>query len=344
MKNLQQLISLFALLLALSLFAFTTKQNIEETSIFNQLSYQELVKAEIETDLDSLMNSKKTETEVPATLTFEDGGKMEQKWAITLQVRGKFRRRTCQFPPLRLNFSKKDLNAKGMKTHNNLKLVVHCLDSEAGDEYVLREYLAYKLYQRLSPESYRVQLLRVKYKDSKKKKTFTHFAILMEDEDELAERLGGKVCEDCYNLPKEKFRSENVNMQDLFQYLIGNTDWSAPMARNLKLMETSKDGKFIMIPYDFDFSGFVSAPYASVDAVTMGVKTVKERVFLGFAQSPEEMETTVKHYKYKEKELNDVIKKFKWISLESKEHLLEYLNSFYRCLDAGLDLKTPGKC
>lgn len=343
MKKLAPALVLFVITLIISAFVFKFPP-ADEISIFDRLHYQEILKVEIETDLDSLMNTKRTEAEVPATFVYEDATSAKQNMQVTLQVRGKFRRRTCQFPPLRINFSKKDLKTQGLKLHNNLKLVVHCMDSEAGDEYVLREYLAYKLYEVLSPESYRVQLLRVKYKDSQKKRSFTHYGILMEDEDELAERLNGKVCEDCFNLPLENFRMENVHKQDLFQYLIGNTDWSTSMVRNMKLMLSAKDNKYIIVPYDFDFSGFVSAPYASVDATAMGVKTVKERVFLGFAKSPEEMKTTIALYKSKEKELKEIVKKCKYINLESKTHLLDYLDSFYKCLNAGLDLKTPGKC
>jgi hypothetical protein len=126
--------------------------------------------------------------------------------------------------------------------------------------------------------------------------------------------------------------------------MIGNTDWSASMARNLKMMQTGKDEKFIIVPYDFDFSGFVSAPYASVDATAMGIKTVQERVFLGFAKSPDEMKATIELYKAKEKEIKDIIRKCKLVTPESRIFLMDYIDSFYQCLKAGLDLKTPGKC
>lgn len=343
MKHIQPFYYFGVTIVLLSTFAFTERQ-AETTGIFQALNYQEMVKVEITTDLDSLLNTKKTEDEIPATFAFEDAAKQDQTWKVKLQVRGKFRRRICQFPPLRLTFPKKELTAKGLNAHNDLKLVVHCLDNEAGDEYVLREYLAYKLYQVISAESYKVQLLRVKYKDIKKKQTFTRYGILLEDEDDLSERLGGKACEDCYNTPKEKFRPDNLNTQDLFQYMIGNTDWSTSMARNVKLLPCKSDEKFIVVPYDFDFSGFVSAAYASVDTAAMKIKNVRERVFLGYAQDPAELKSAVALFQSKEKELREVVRKFKLITPESKTQMLDYLDSFYKCLKTGLDLKTPGKC
>jgi len=204
--------------------------------------------------------------------------------------------------------------------------------------------VAYKLYQVLSEQSYRVQLLRVKYKDIKKKKTFTRYGILLEDEDELGERLGGKACEDCYNTPKEKFRPDNLNTQDLFQYMIGNSDWSTSMARNVKLVQCKQDERFVVVPYDFDFSGFVSTAYASVDMAAMKIKNVRERVFLGYAQDPSELKSAVELFQSKEKELREVVKKFKLITPESKAQLLDYIDSFFKCVNGGLDIKTPGKC
>jgi len=221
---------------------------------------------------------------------------------------------------------------------------VHCVDNEAGDQYIMREYMAYKLYQVLSPYSYRVQLLRVKYRDTQSKQTYTRYAILLEDEDELAERLEGKLCEDCYGSPKANFRENDINTHDLFQYLIGNTDWDHDMLRNVKLLTCQTDSKCVLVPYDFDFSGFVNTAYASVDSKNLGVQTVQQRVFLGFAQSPEEMKATIELFQSKQKELESCIRKFKFPLPESKIYMLNYLESFYKCLNAGLDLKNPGKC
>lgn len=99
----------FFAILFLIITAFTFAEKQEETAtIFQQLNHQELLKVEIETDLDSLLNTKKTEEEIPATFAFEDAAKQKQNWQVKLQVRGKFRRRICEFPPLRLTFPKKN--------------------------------------------------------------------------------------------------------------------------------------------------------------------------------------------------------------------------------------------
>ncbi|MFN7115980.1 MAG: hypothetical protein ACK4TA_04230 [Saprospiraceae bacterium] len=330
--------------LMLHVVGFTLVKKEPTQSIFDSLHFQEVLKVEIETDIDSLLNARRSNAEIPAKFFYKDAAGKAQSWDIDLQVRGKFRRRICEFPPLKLTFPKKKVMEAGFNDHNDLKLVVHCADNEAGDEYILREYMAYRLYQILSPESYRVQLLRVKYRDTQDRSVVTRYAILLEDEDELSARLGGTVCEDCYNITKEKFRLDNANTQDLFQYLIGNTDWSVNMMRNVKLLKCNKDEKYIIVPYDFDFSGLVSAPYASVDQANMGVQNVRQRVFLGFAKSPEELTPAIELFNNKRKEMEDFIKKFKLSLPETRMQMLDYLDSFFECTKTGLDLKTPVKC
>ncbi len=60
---------------------------------------------------------------------------------------------------------------------NDLKLVVPC----RGDDYVINEWLVYKLYNLLSDKSFKARLVQVDFEDSlKRKKTETHYCILLE--------------------------------------------------------------------------------------------------------------------------------------------------------------------
>ena len=66
---------------------------------------------------------------------------------------------------------------------------------------------------------------------------------------------------------------------DVFEYLIGNTDWSAVFNHNVVLIRDAA-GRATAIPYDFDFSGLVDAEYASV-APELPMRDVKQRIFRG---------------------------------------------------------------
>src|SRR5690606_9238581 len=100
---------------------------------------------------------------------------------------------------------KEKLVGENIKPHNKLKLVTHCLDDKNdGQENLLKEYLAYKLYNELTDQSYRVQLIRINYVDTKGKVSkIRRYGIIIEDTDEMAERLGGEEC-DCLNPGKEQ--------------------------------------------------------------------------------------------------------------------------------------------
>ncbi len=335
---------LYILLFLLIISGLSTANGQPEPGIFERLSYKELLKVELTLDLDSLQALKMTELSLPATFAYKDKNGKQERYVVRIDVRGKFRRRFCQMPPLLITFPKKELQSAGMNRHNDLKLVPHCMDNEQGDACILREYLAYKLYQILTPHSFRVQLLQVKYRNSRDNTSLTRYALLLEDEDDLKERLGGKFCNACYGLDSEQFQPEHARLHDLFQYMIGNTDWSVPMHRNLKILTFQLDSNYLIVPYDFDFSGLVQAPYAIPDQ-TLGIHTVRERIYLGFPYPPEDLEPTIKLFEERKPALLRVVRNFKLLDVEERQNMIQYIESFYKCcINAGLDLHTPGGC
>lgn len=315
----------------------------ESGSIFDHFSQQEEgLKVEIEFDIDSMLASKKEEDEIPGTFSYKDAEGNEHTWTIDLQVRGRFRRRICPFPPLKVNFKKKELAEAGYNDHNDLKLVTHCIDNDMGDDNVLREYLVYKMYQIVSDVYYRVQLVKVKYKDSDSGTSFTRYGILLEDEDEMKERYNSKLCEDCFGFPRDSMLMTNVNTHDLFQYMIANPDWSFNMLRNMKLLVPEDGSKAMIVPYDFDFSGVVNATYAVPDP-TLGITHVRQRKFMGFATTNEELQPTIEHFKSKQEELDKLIRKFKPLSAFHRRDMMQFVDSFFTCLGE-FDVQTISMC
>src|SRR5262249_20868567 len=63
---------------------------------------------------------------------------------------------------------------------------------------------------------------------------------------------------------------------------IGNTDYSTAYFHNTKVLRT-KSNAFLPVAYDFDMSGLVSAPYATVDPA-LGIESVRQRVYRGFCR------------------------------------------------------------
>lgn len=281
----RQLVTFSFLLGAFTLFAQDGNQQVfkvPSVSIFSMFQTDTVVKVTIETDLDSLINYRKRSTYQPAKFIYALADGTTVTRSMKVKPRGKFRRRVCEFPTIKLNFSKKDLKADGMAKYDDYKVVTHCMDDKKeSKENVLREYLAYKLYNILSPNSYQVHYLEITYVDSKNKmNTLKRTGFLIEDTGELEDRVGVEVLSEP-RLPIDSFDLEQYNSVALFQYMIGNVDWRvSPFAKNTKVMRGKEVGKYQVIPYDFDFSGLVSVSYMSV-AKHLGQKNVRQRIFLG---------------------------------------------------------------
>lgn len=299
-------------------------------SIFSRLSRSgQLIELTLRTDMDELINNRRREEYQPAELYVTEKKGVETQWEVEAVPRGNYRRRICTFPPLRLNFAKSQLEERGLNPeYDKMKVVTHCLEGKEGKDCVLKEYLAYKLYNQLNPKSYRVQLARITYLDTKGKyKKIKNYSILIEETDELAHRLGGVEFEGL-NQPPESFATAEENLLSVFQYMIGNDDWDFVMLRNVKLIRPDDGGGLIPVPYDFDFSGLVNAPYAVPNA-KYGLSNVRQRVFMGHAAEEEQLQKTLEHFRRYHLHLRTIIKNFRLLSLAERTKAIKYIDSFY---------------
>ena len=212
--------------------------------------------------------------------------------AITLEARGKSRRRRdiCRFPPLRVRFPDKPKEASLFHKQGSLKLVTHCRNSSSYDQYLLREYAVYRLYNLVTPESLNVRLLEVTYTDDGDN-IATRPGFFIEDGDDAARRLGVKEV-DTGDLPISAINPKDGARYAVFQYLIGNTDWAMAVGpdptdccHNSKLFGDATDARTDLtpVPYDFDNAGLVDAPYA-VPNEALATRDVRTRVYRGFCR------------------------------------------------------------
>ncbi|MDX2281028.1 MAG: hypothetical protein NW218_15680 [Saprospiraceae bacterium] len=293
-------------------------------SIFNHLTKVEAAKITIEADFTTLIANKKTNQYFPGTLTTEDG----QTLKMELRPRGKYRRKISEIPPLKIKFSKKMLVAAGFDTLNEIKLVLPCTDNMESDELLVKEYLAYRMFEQLSPLSVKARLIKLTLRDShveKSKKTM--FAMLVEDEEESSVRLKGTVV-DSYGIPADSLLMNQAALVAVYNYMIGNTDWEIAMIRNVRLLKAPESGKVIVLPYDFDFSGFVSAPYASPSSDS-GLKTVKDRFLMASGLKQDALKrATLLIQNNKEKLMN--ICNSRYLSRITINEVTEYLDTYFQ--------------
>jgi hypothetical protein len=237
----------------------------------------------------------------PATITYKGTEGNLVMVPIKARTRGIWRLRMCEFPPLRLNFSAETSKGTIFQLLDKPKLVSYCHDTDSYEQYILQEYQLYRIYQLLTPVSHRARLLRVVYADSADGKVRARrYAFIMEEPTALAKRLGGTMIAQHGARPGDLDSFQDA-LFGVFQYFIGNTDFSEAGLHNVELMLTT-DGVVKPIAYDFDFSGAVNARYAVVDA-TLGIPNVRQRLFRGYCLDPESYANAIAAFQEKKSEI-----------------------------------------
>lgn len=247
----------FFLLTGIS-FAQGTSDILFSESAVNETDPAKLMTLRLEIPIKTLRKETNDSTYVPSMLYFKE----KETWdsiPVKIRTRGEFRRKKCIFPPVKLKFSKKDIPNTVFDHNKKLKLVVPCRHEEAKNDNVVKEYLAYKLYEPVTPYHFKTRLVNLEWsqKASKKKSGHQLKGILLEDLDHLADRVGG----DAYDRTVHPMRLDTLNgiRNAFFQYMIGNADYSVTVGHNYKIIYHNE--KFLVIPYDFDLAGLVNADY-----------------------------------------------------------------------------------
>ena len=260
---------------------------------------------------------------------------------VRIRARGKNRRNpeTCSFPPLRLNFEKESVAETVFAGQNKLKLVTHCQRATSFQQYILREYLAYRFYNQITDYSFRVRLLEVTYIDSAKSgRSVTRSAFLIEDRDEMAKRNGAKVVK-VESIGRHDLEPEVANLHELFQFMIGNTDWSALFGpegdlccHNTVLIKAQGSRHIIPVPYDFDNSGLVNAPYAE-PGIRLPIRSVTERLYRGFCRPDEVVMASVERFREQRPAMQASIDNQAGLTKGTRKTLTRYLNGFFKTVD-----------
>jgi hypothetical protein len=240
----------------------------------------------IQAPLANLVRNRATNNLVQGTLTDPSG----QLLPISLNPRGITRRTadTCDFPPLRVRFTAPPAASSIFFGQKKLKLITHCRSSEAFQQYVLLEYSAYKMYNLLTPHSFRVRLANIDYRGPDGRPVISRVGYFLEDLSDLAKRNGMKETHAPNLIPIADLSPPDAARYALFEDMIANHDWSmraGPAGKecchNAELMGPLAPGSTIPVPYDFDFSGFVDTPYATPPD-ELHISSVRERVYRGY--------------------------------------------------------------
>jgi hypothetical protein len=250
---------------------------------------------------------------------------------VQIKTRGHFRKLkgNCLYPPLLIQFPKEGLHLSSVfSEQKKLKLVMPC----SGDEYLIREWLVYKLYNLVTAKSFRARLVKVKLEDTKNKKTTAPFyGILLEEEKQMANRNQALAVEQ--KLKPQQTQTNAFLTMSVFQYLIANTDWSVEYQQNIKLLVTDSNTIPIAVAYDFDHAGIVNTPYAR-PAEELQMRSIRERRYRGYCiQDMKVFETVIAQYNRLK---NDIYNIYTGCTLLDEKYIkstIKYLDEFYTTIN-----------
>ena len=256
-----------------------------------------LLRATLRADLRTLFNDRDTVNpgRHPGTFAFIDSTGQLVTLPVELSTRGHYRRQhgNCAVPPIRLRITREAARGTLFRGQRSLKLVTHCRDLDQYDSYVLEEHLIYRTLNILTDTSFRTRLVRLNWVDDRDTtKHDEHWAFFIEDDDDLGRRIGGEVVDQ--RGATLRFIGDRVDFVALFEYFIGNTDWSVPGLHNMRLYNLGAGG-YTVVPYDFDFSGVILTRYAGPDK-RLPIKSVRERLYRGICRSPDAMAPVVARF------------------------------------------------
>jgi hypothetical protein len=300
---------------------------------------EDLLELTISGDVGGLIKDRGDDPQYhPLILSYKNGDAGEVSIPLKIKVRGHFRKakENCTWPPLLLNFSKDSVQNTLFAGQDKLKLVTPC----RGDKYVVREYLVYKLYSQLTPRSFKVRLVKVIYEDTnpKAKKTEPLYGMLIEDELQMAARNTATLVEGKLIRPEQSQRSDFLNMA-VFEYMIGNTDWSVQYLQNVKLISTESTALSIPVPYDFDHAGIVVAPYA-LPAPELQLSSTRERRYRGYCiQDMNQFTEVIARFNERKEDFYKVYNGCTLIEESYLKSTLKFLDDFYKTINDPKKLK-----
>jgi hypothetical protein len=302
---------------------------------FGLFTRDDVLNLSLRFDVVQYTRKKPKEEYLNATLTYHINEKDSINKEIRLKSRGEMRNGYCDFPPIRMNFKNAGFKKTDLSKIGKIKMVTHC--QYGNEENLFKEYLIYKLYNALTDTSFRVRLVKIDYINNnpkRKRKPVETYSFLIEPVEMMAARIKAVPVES-ENLSQKNILPSLMNRIAIFNYMVGNTDWSVPNQHNVKVLSGNNPlypSLGVLVPYDFDYSGLVNAEYA-IPYEGLGIKSVRERKYVGICRDKETYIKALKEFVDKKDDFHRVINQFPLLAERVKKQMIDYLDEFYSGID-----------
>jgi hypothetical protein len=327
--------SAFALLLACAgMFATSHSQAGESWPLFES---EDTLPVTLELAWAELKNPADPETPLTGNLTYKDGA-TPNSLDLEITTRGHSRRELCDVPPLKLNFRRDQLQNTVFEGQNKLKLVTHCQKSKRFYRYIDQEYALYKTYNALTDASFRVRMLSVTYRDTggggiERERP----AFFIESDREVAQRLAMIEVETA-EVATSTLEPEAITLLGLWQFMIGNTDWSLLKGRGSDacchngLLLRNKNNQHLIVPYDFDQAGLINVHYA-LPAEGLKIRSVRQRLFRGLCTGDDRLLASLTLIRER-RPLIEAAFPLKGANKRANQRARKYIDDFYGIADS----------
>ena len=304
-------------------------QSASEKGLFDA---DEVLQITLKGNMRELLNDRMGEPKnFPLVLSYNNTNNSEINLPVEIKTRGHFRRLSgnCSYPPLMIQFPAKGPQLSSVfKEQKKLKLVMPC----KGDEYIIREWLAYKIYSLITPKSFRARLVKVTIEDAKNKKPPAPFyGILLEEEAQMAKR--NQLVSVVKKLQPQQTQTDLFLTMAVFEYLIGNTDWSIQYLQNIKLLAKDLNAVPVAVPYDFDHAGIVNTPYA-LPAEELRMTSVRQRRYRGYCVKDLKLfEPIIEKFNLLKKDIYHLYNSCALLDEKYLKSTTKYLDEFYATIN-----------
>jgi hypothetical protein len=299
----------------------------------------------IKAPIQYLMRSRDAQAPVSGVLIDPNG----QALPINLQLRGITRRTSeiCDFAPLRVDFTAPPPATSVFAGQKKLKLVTHCRNSASFQQYLLLEYAAYRLYNVLTPHSFRVRLANINYQGDDGRTIAQRAGFFIENLNDVAKRNGTAETHAPPRIELAELNAADAARYAMFQHMIANHDWSMragpagdECCHNAKLIGPRGSGTVIPIPYDFDYSGFVGPPYATPPD-QLKINDVKQRFYRGYCAHNGYALAAAQQMRAAQPQLLATLAAIPGLEPRSAQRAANYLGGFFA--DIATDASVSGK-
>ena len=272
----------------------------------------------------------------PATLVVAGTDGQPREIPVQLATRGRARldARVCSVVPLKIEFpDEKLLAGTAFEGHDELKLVTHCRNMGEYEQYILREYLTYRVFNLFTPRSYRVRLARAVYQEAAagSRAPDPHWAMFIEEDSDVARRMEGRIAPLEYRLFKHLHPDSLLRLM-LLQYLVANTDFSIVKLHNVRLVQ-EPGGLFHPLTYDFDYAGLVDAGYGRADP-RLGIASTRDRLYRGPCHPIETLEPYFEEFRTKKDDLLALYDSVPALDAGYRRSARRYIEEFYKTINS----------